>query len=224
MVRWIVVLVVMAVLVSGCSRGEDYEYLFSELRVVEESYTDSNPALFSADPLSYGMVLSGKEYCFFMELFHELRIDGVVVSEECPGVLVGRSRLSSLDGSARVSLFGPNASMVFDADNYSRIDSYSLLLTYALDDADAARRFASEVYDLVLETYDSQYIPVGPLDMPRYVAAPASMEFVGYARAIAPFIEYEDEIGVFHVVVFQRDEFVLVHKVYSDEQRIRVNY
>ena len=41
---------------------------------------------------------------------------------------------------------------------------------------------------------------------------------------MAPFIEYGDEIGVFHVVVFHVDEFVLVHKVYSDEQRIRVNY
>ena len=218
------VLLLVVVLLVGCKgfgadSESEIEDLIQEVVLVQRSYVDSNPSYLYRDyARTISMDLSDREFCGYAFLFHELRLVGVEVPEVCLPFQVLRYFEGPIDQQVYRTVFG------MELDNYSRLDSYSLLLTYAFDSESDAERFASEVYDLVLETYESQYIPLGPLDMPRYVAAPASMEFVGYARAIAPFIEYGDEIGVFHVVVFHVDEFVLVHKAYSAEQRIRVNY
>ena len=216
--------ILVGMVFSGCSSNdtfipEDFSAHARPLITAYTQYASSNPQFVSSIYENFRLDdYSASEYCGYDILFSELAIVDGLLDESCVQAHVIMRSFSPIGEWGLMNLSN------YTITDYESIKPYSAVLLYSFDSQSEAERFSLEVYDLVLETYESQYIPMGSLDMPRYVAAPASMEFVGYARAIAPFIEYGDEIGVFHVVVFQRDKFVLVHKVYSDEQRIRVNY
>jgi hypothetical protein len=151
-------------------------------------------------------------------LFHELRFGDVEIAEECVEPRAIRLAGTLIGGFEQMELFQT------DLSTYASLEPYSILATYAFASDSEAERFASELHEQVREVYDAHYALFGSLDMPRYVATPPSLEFVGYERALAPFIEYRDEVGIFHIAIFRKDAFVFVHKVHSTDQRISVNY
>lgn len=222
--RSIIVVMALVVILASCSQPDDSEELIEGLVYVRDSYERSNPSFFSEYSSGFVVDLSDRDHCLYAELFHELRLIGNSLDESCVSPRFAKLVLTPINGSSPMALFGFNSTLSFDQANYDGLEEYSLVLIYAFGSEADSERFSSDTLRLVLETYESDYVPMGSLDMPRLSSRPAFLEFVGYARSVAPFIESGDEVGLFHVIIFRVAEYVVVHKVYSSDQRIRINY
>lgn len=217
-------IVVVLFFINACSPSEpglseDFRASANELISTFTSYSERNPDIFR--PAAYWYRVddySQRNYCGYDVIFHELAVSGVSLDESCVQTGVVMKAFSPILTNDPINL------SEFTTDDYRKGTSYSVLLLFAFPDEQTAHRFASETYDFVGETYESHYTYLGSLDMPRYVAQEPSMEFVGYARALIPSLEYDGDLSFVHVIIFHKDERVIIHKVYSSDQRIRINY
>lgn len=218
-------MVLSLLVLSGCSSPEGLTEQGSEMTgdafETYREYVNVNSRFFSHPSIISIDEYLTDPYCGYDLLFHELGLVNESVECTCARARVVLAVLSPVDRTARMSLAD------YDGSNYSRGDPYSVLLVYMFDEASEAQRFIRELSDVVEEEYKERYLFLSRSDYaPSFFSGRGyqAVSNAAYLRAAIPFIEYEGDIRIFHTVMFRDEERVIVHRIYSAEEFVRIAY
>jgi len=228
--RILIIVTLTLFVLSSCSSGnniseDEIRLSAHKLYYLAEQYYPSNELYFSEETNHIVTMydLKTDNYCAYDYIYHEGFIFNRKFSDNnCiqPNYIIkGTSLINN-----NIKFYYDNFS-VYGKENYTRKDHYSTLLIYYFVNKTQANDFITLLEQNIDEYYKDNFYLVKSYDDPEIISTDGIQSYYDYffyINGIPNFIDFEEDISLFHLMILQRENYVYVHKIFLDDSIIQL--
>jgi hypothetical protein len=217
--------VIILVLLSACNPQENLELSEKEKQVVNEAilhasiYRNANPDYFVRNATLTEVTLPSRTglKCHYSKILYPSYIQESSENTACPKPAATLTSVSPIGSLEKINLTQYNIS------NYNAEEYYSVLILHIFNDDQEASEYISNLQQLIRELHSKEVHFLEEYDNPAFFVRDRLYIEYDY-HYLATFIhsvpEVSTTISYVNIAILRRNNEVLIHRVYSDKDRI----